>query len=188
MAREYRPHAPPEVVSGYAYTAQLAEARAARVAAWGDKAEAETWRQVAAYCREMAVRRALDDDQFPGQAGRLRHRRERPLPEEVMDVLAVRRLDVATEGGQLPIFLEAILELALGYLSPMQRVCFELVVGGRLTAREVAEAVGGTPAEIRSHLARARKTLTEKVVPRVAHLLPRRVQRGKEGGERVPRL
>lgn len=172
--RDYRPLAPPEIVAGYLRTAELADQRAERVIAWGDLAEAEAWRQVAAYCREMAARRALDDDQFPDQARRLRHRRERPLPEEVMDSLALRRVDTMGEAPPLHPYLEAILELALGYLSPMQRVCFELVVGGRLTAREVAEAIGGTPAEVRSHVARARRTLAEKVAPRLAHLLPGR--------------
>lgn len=173
-SHDYRPTAPPEVVSGYAYTAELAERRAERVAAWGDEEEAGAWRQVAAYCRVMAACRALDDDQFPDLAKLMRHRRERPLPEEMMDALAVRRVDTAGDDGQLVPYLDAIVELALGYLSPMQRVVFRLIEGERMSTREVAQAVGISPADVRTHLTRARRTLAEKVAPRLGHLLPRR--------------
>lgn len=174
MPLDIRPLASPEMVQGYEYTAELADIRHVRCHAWGDDKEASAWLRVAKYCRAMAISRAMDDDQFKFQRDRDRHRREIPMAPEDMDMQGLFTV-AGSEAHQLPewkreVYFE-ILELALGYLSPMQRVVFELVAGGMLTVTEVAEALQADKREISLHLGRARRKMRTDVAPRVKRLL-----------------
>lgn len=174
MPLDIRPMASPEMVQGYEYTADLADARHSKAIELGAGSEARVWLRVSEYCRDMATSRATDDDQFKFQRDQMRHRCEIPMSQEEMDMkglftvagAATRRLP----GWKQEVF-EEIIELALGYLSPMQRVVFELVTGGMLTVAEVAEAVRSDPREIRQHLGRARRKMKTDVAPRVGRLL-----------------
>lgn len=170
-SREYRANASPEVVSGYRQTADMAEDKAA-----GEPIEAEAlaWTHLERYCRLMAESRAMDDDQTPKLRAMQRHGRERPMPSEVMDALAIRRVDTG-DGPvrELGLWERAVLELAMGYLSERQRQVFELVAGQRLTPDEAAEAVGRKPNQVRSDLYRARRIIEERVLPKLADLYPR---------------
>lgn len=166
-----RPRASAEVVEGYTETAQLAERRRDWVWAW-DPVEAAVWGRVAAYCSDMAAACALDDDQYKFQRDKERHRREIPMTADDMD----RGLFTigGAEDSRLPQWkrdiMEDVLGLALCHLAPMQRVCFELVVGGMLSAGEVGEALGCDPREVRNHVARARKRIKTEITPRVQRI------------------
>ncbi len=61
--------------------------------------------------------------------------------------------------------LQARLDLELGSLSDMQRVCFRLCVLEGLSSGEVAEALGLNDATVRTHVYRARNTLRSVMEP-----------------------
>lgn len=172
MALDQRPLASLEMSEAYAITAVKADRRREQVAVRGAVAEAAIWASVARYCDDMARCRATDDDQFKFQRDRERHRREVPMTADMMDVVGIRA--VAGAQGSLPPWAEALIELAMGYLSPLQRVCFELVVGGLLTAREVAEALSMEENQVRQHVARAKRTIARDVQSRIAPLIEAR--------------
>lgn len=168
MRLAHRPHAPAEVVEGYQFTASLAEGRREAALASGEGVEAVAWLRIAQYCRQMAASAALDDDQFKFQRDQLRHRREVPMSAELMDVMGISLVGDPTRSKPVPRWKLAALELALGYLSPMQRLCLELVVGGRLGAREVGAALEMEPSQVRKHVSRARHKIRLEVFPRIA--------------------
>lgn len=172
MAPESRATATHERVDGYLYAAYLADRRRERVIPWGDLVEAVAWGRIADYCRDMAASMATDDDAYRFQRDKVRKPKEIPMPNEDIAALNLPSL-VEASSRALPVWQEAALELALGYLSETQRVCFTMVVGGMLEAGEVAEALGISAGEVRQHVARAKKRIVQTVYPRAKVALGR---------------
>jgi RNA polymerase sigma factor (sigma-70 family) len=172
---QYRPRASPELVKGYEIASGMADARGDVAEASGRVREASLWRELAEYCRRMAKTASTDDDQSQYVLG-MRHRNERVMSKE--------QLRIAEEEGEilplwdseakpLPEWKELAMELALGYLPPLQRVCYEMHHMSQLTYREIGEALNVTRNEAHTHVQRARKTIERKVRPAMSHIFDR---------------
>lgn len=163
----WRPTAPKELSEAYAIAAGMATKRAAECVVSGRAKEAPLWTNLATYCAGMAESGALDDDQFQFQRNRQRHRKEVPMTEDDMDAAGLFIVGVTR---QLPEWQWAAYELAMGYLSPLQRVCFEMKVAGGLTYGDIAEALNMTKNEVQTHVKRAQQTFEQKVRPLLNHI------------------
>jgi DNA-binding CsgD family transcriptional regulator len=139
----------------------------------GDYQGAVAWAKVAKYCTEMAISKAVDDDQFKFQRDRMRQRDsagEDILPFD--ETVEARLVSDAFHGKrQLSSWALLAIELVLQQLSPLQRVCFELVDGGLVDVKDVAAALSIKPAQVRQHLLRARREV-ERIKRSVEHLIP----------------
>jgi DNA-binding CsgD family transcriptional regulator len=173
MAKQQRQLASEQLTRSYAFAADLAERRREQVIASGDIQEASAWGKLAKYCTEMAETRATDDDQFRFQRDRLRQRDARGDDvlslEGECDQVPVGNL--GSSNRQLSNWAQAVIEIALMQLSPLQRVCFELVEGGLINVADVAAALNITPAQVRQHLARANAKM-RVIQARIEHLVP----------------
>lgn len=168
-----------ELVEGYRKAAELAEVRMRQSADMQKSGEEEAWRKLAEYCTAMADGGYVDDDYVMATDGRERYRLsvERVLDKELMTVAEalgnVSEL-VPTENIGIPEWKWAAMELALNHLSPLQRVCFEMHVAGRLTYDDIGQALEMTRSEVTMHMSRARRTLTTKVRPLFDHIFQRK--------------
>lgn len=172
----WRPTAPDELSKGYLLAGELARDRARVLKEIGQVKEADPWERLAVYCEQMGHTKAVDDDQYEFQRQAMKHRKEQPMTAEEMDALGI--FVVGSENRGVPEWQWAAIELALGYLSPLQRVCFEMIVAGRLTQKDVAEALSMSDREVRQHLHRARRTFERDVRPRLTHIFEERYSRG----------
>lgn len=75
----------------------------------------------------------------------------RPTPDELLEHLE----------------LQASVDLELGLLSDMQRVCFRLCVLEGLSSSEVAQALDVNEATVRTHVYRARRAMRTALLPLV---------------------
>ena len=174
---DYIPRASDELVEGYETAAELAERRGDMFVAVRGEQAGKPWYQLAKYCRTMAVTRARNDDQFPGQKMAAWHRKEIPMDEGGM--VAAEEMGLIApiwESGNegVPEWQLAAIELAMGYLTPMQRVCFEMFYGGRLSYRDIAEALNMSMNEVKRHVKRARRRFAKDVRPRLNETLGNR--------------
>lgn len=165
-----RPPASPELIKGYQAAADLARRRTERVMVIGDVVEARAWMKIAQYCVDMVLFKAVDDDQLAAQRAKQRNAKVIPMSNEQMDAAQGLFVIGDSEGRELSPERETILELALGYLSPTQRVVYQLIVGGILAAEDVAVALDMDPREIRQHLARAKSKMRTTVRPKLKRL------------------
>lgn len=161
----WRPKASEELAAGYATAAELSERRSEAASGAGRQDEAKIWSKLAEYCTDMARTRAVDDDQFKFMRDKLRHRREISLDAPELEFLAVR------DHGEPPEWKLAVLELVLGSLSPIQRVCYELVIGGRVRIGDVAEALGEPKSKIYNHINAAKRKIRKEIVPRIRPII-----------------
>lgn len=178
---EHLPPASPELIEGYLCAAGLADQRRQELVSCGRTATAVVWARVSDYCSTMAKLKAIDDDQHKGQRDQLRHRQGGfdviPMTAEQMDAAGVATVQEAVQRQvkrQLSATTRAIIRLALSHLSPLQHVCFELVEGDLLEAKDVAAALKITPAQVRQHVMRAKHTIKTKVRPLIEDLIPGR--------------
>ncbi len=148
----------------------------------GVKSELRAWAWIQEYCADMAKARAVDDDQYQFQRDKLRWRREVTVEPQQLEAVPY----TAPDGHQLDPGQELIMELALGHLSPKQRPCFEMVVGAGMTSEDAAKALRITPAEVRTHLARAREKMATAITPRLAPGPP--IYTGERGERALMRL
>jgi DNA-binding CsgD family transcriptional regulator len=169
----HNPPASVDLSAGYARAADLAERRRQFVLEAGDVTEAAVWAKLSQYCHEMAATKAVDDDQYQFQRDRQRQRDSNGEPVlGFEDAVAQRLLDsMARASRQLSSWAQALIEVSLMQLSPMQRVCLELVVGGLVEVDDVAAALNITPSQVRQHVSRARIKL-QAVRSRIQHLIP----------------
>lgn len=173
----WRPTAPQELSEGYIRAGVLARERALALRSIGQERDADPWERLAVYCEQMGHTRAIDDDQYEFQRQAMKHRREQPMTAAEMDAYGL--FVVGTENRGIPEWQWAAMELALGYLPVMQRVCFEMVVAGRLTVKEVSEALNMSEAHVRNSVQRARKTFEKEVRPKLAHIFDERHKRAE---------
>lgn len=163
-----------ELADGYREAQGLAEHRAELC---GDGHEKKAWEKLAEYCKGMADTRAIDDDQYQFQRDKARHYRE---------VLMDRELMLTTEqgGGLSEVTTTAnegvaewkwlAIEMAYELLSPLQRVCLEMHVAGRLEYPDIAAALNIRPSAVGMYVSRARQTLKEKALPLVKRVFRER--------------
>lgn len=163
------PKASDEMVAGYRMAQELAERR---IETCTVRLERTEWLQVADYCRRMADTRALDDDQFQSLRLGMRHRKEVPMSKEDMEATELDGGLYAmwTQNEGIPEWKWAAMELALGYLSPLQRVCFEMYNGGRLSHMDIANALHMAKSEVQRHIRFAKRKFEAEVRPKLAHI------------------
>jgi DNA-directed RNA polymerase specialized sigma24 family protein len=169
---EYQPRASDEMVQGYLRASELATQRADLVAKRSE-VEAVPWRTLAQYCDMMAKARALDDDQFQGQRKGMRHSKTVPMSKELMEATeSTEGLSVIwpTENQGIPEWKWAAMELALGHLSPLQRVCYEMFYAGRLSYRDIADALSMSLSEVKNAVSRANRKFKKRIRPTLAHI------------------
>lgn len=153
MPQQLRPHASPELVEGYAFTAVLAERRQERVEAWGDRVEAKAWGKVAAYCRMMARCRFVDAPDS-GVAY------TPPSDETILNVKLLETVlarDQEEAGARWTTEKQMALVAAMHVLSSTERVVAEMHYGGLLSVGHIAQALDTTTGTVESYLGRIRK-------------------------------
>lgn len=107
-------------------------------------ADYDAGRSFAAWAYGFARRKVLE-------AGRKARRTARPLPEEVLEVLAATEPDLSL----VPLRLR-FLDQCVGELAPQARVIIEHCYQRALKPAEVARLIGWTPASVHVALSRAR--------------------------------
>lgn len=172
MGQRYVPRASPELVSGYETAADMAQRRAVECMDSGRAKEAGLWSELMGYCRRMAETRATNDDQYRIVLG-MRKRKEPPKSKEELELFETETGLLPmweTENGGIPEWKWAAMELALGYLSPLQRVCFEMKVAGKLSYGDIAKALNTSRTDAQKQVRRARKVFESKVRPTLGHI------------------
>jgi DNA-directed RNA polymerase specialized sigma24 family protein len=168
----FNPRLTPEEVEGYKVAAEMAEGRIPFCELAGRPDEVRQWKTIASYCRNKAASGTRDDDQTEGQRRAQQTANIHPPADlakpRYLPPLSLMHPDELKK-GHLKEAEWLALELALGYLSPRERVCFVAKFGGGLVATEIGKALGISTEQTLVHLKRAEKKMETKAHP-LAHL------------------
>jgi DNA-directed RNA polymerase specialized sigma24 family protein len=165
----YKTKATPEQVADYEKSAEDAEKRIPVCERLGRQAEADQWAQMASYCRMMAACRTMNDDETEGQR-MVQMTINFHQPEDLSKPIQtppspwLLRTDDLRKGNLREAEWLA-LELALGYLSTREKVCFVAKFGGGLALEEIGRALGISSQQALVHLKRAEKKMETKAHP-----------------------
>lgn len=152
MSTEHRLPTSTEIIKAHLRAADLADRRRRQMLKRRDPAAA-MWDKASQYFFYLATQTAQDDAWVASlQDGIERLRDDRRLTDWTL----------------------AALELCLGHLSGVQRICYELVECGPADPKDVGNALGLTPSQVRQHVMRARQTM-KRVRDSVAHLIPPKI-------------